>query len=75
MEDSRLKQINSDALVIFEKLLLDYEQETLQVDTILATTYAHLVMCYVIGYRVESLAEEAAKHGKMLLEVVQSAED
>ena len=60
-DEMRVAQINRQAVGYLEDLLLQLETGELSYDDMLATTYASMIACSILGFSLEHLAADASK--------------
>jgi hypothetical protein len=74
-EELRIFHINTNATMIMEKLLLDFENEVLDEDTFLSDTYARLVTAKLLGFSPIALSEAAEEAAERIINAADEMEN
>ena len=74
-EQEQLDKINAAAAKHLEDILTSLENEEVDGDGLMAITYAHLIASCLAGYNPESIAEDAIKAARKLMNLVEETEN
>ncbi len=74
-EDVRINKINNDAAKHLQDVLLQFENEELSCDDLLALTYGYLIAAKLIGYDPAALSVDVDRAAQRIAELAAETEN